>query len=124
MTLLSIGRVARTIRANSNEEGRVSCGEVVEIMHRNLTEVGGLDELLDDRGKTHGRWRDNARIAQSMKELWRREDGWKRLSEGQRECLEMIAHKIARVLAGDPNHIDHWADIGGYAELVVRELNG
>jgi hypothetical protein len=93
-------------------------------MHRNLTEVGGLDELLDDRGKTHGRWRDNARIAQSMKELWRREDGWKRLSEGQRECLEMIAHKIARVLAGDPNHIDHWADIGGYAELVVRELNG
>ena len=36
--------------------------------------------------------------------------------------LEMIGHKIARVLAGDCNHKDHWMDIGGYAQLVVREL--
>jgi hypothetical protein len=36
----------------------------------------------------------------------------------------MIAHKIARVLNGDCDCVDHWADIAGYGELVVRELNG
>jgi len=92
------------------------------MMHRNLTDLGDVGELLNDRGKTHGRWIDNARIAQSTKELWRREEGWQRLSTGQRECLEMVAHKIARALCGNPNHIDHWADIAGYAELVVKEL--
>jgi hypothetical protein len=88
-------------------------------MHRNLIEV---DELLDDRRKTHGRWIDNARIVQSTKELWRREEGWQRLSNGQREGLEMIAHKIARILTGNPNHVDHWADVAGYAQLIVKEL--
>ena len=34
----------------------------------------------------------------------------------------MIAHKIGRILAGDPNHIDHWLDIAGYATLVAKEL--
>jgi hypothetical protein len=57
-----------------------------------------------------------------MKEEWRKAEGWKRLSMGQREALEMLAHKVARILAGDCNHRDHWMDIGGYAELVVREL--
>jgi hypothetical protein len=90
-------------------------------MHRNLI---GVDELLDDRGKTHGDWSENARIAQATKELWRKEEGWKRLSAGQREALEMIAGKVARVLCGDLNFVDHWADIAGYAELVVKQLNG
>ncbi len=34
----------------------------------------------------------------------------------------MIAHKIASILAGDPNEIDHWRDIAGYATLIVKEL--
>jgi hypothetical protein len=93
-------------------------------VHRNLSEVGPtFDELLGERGKTHGDWLENARVAQSTKELWRNEKGWKKLNAGQREALEMIAHKIARVLCGDPCCVDHWRDIGGYVELVVRELN-
>jgi hypothetical protein len=93
-------------------------------MHRNLSEVGGsLDELLDDRGETHGDWSENARVAQEMKELWRKTSGWSRLSCGQREALDLIGHKIARVLCGDPGYADHFVDIAGYAQLVVRELN-
>jgi hypothetical protein len=94
------------------------------MMHRNLIEDNGLDELLDDRRRTHGKWIDNARIAQATKELWRKEEGWKRLSAGQREALEMIAGKVARVLCGDPGWVDHWADIAGYAGLVVKQVNG
>jgi hypothetical protein len=81
-----------------------------------------LEDVLAERGKTHGPWQDNARLSQGMKEEWRRAAGWQRLSAGQREALEMIAHKIARILGGDPNLAEHWEDIGGYAELVVREL--
>ena len=47
---------------------------------------------------------------------------WPDLSPSQAESLDMIAHKIGRILAGDPFVKDHWADIAGYAELVAREL--
>jgi hypothetical protein len=33
----------------------------------------------------------------------------------------MIVNKLMRVLA-DPTNIDHWLDISGYAELVVKDL--
>jgi hypothetical protein len=32
------------------------------------------------------------------------------------------AHKIGRILAGNPDHKDHWDDIAGYTTLVAREL--
>jgi hypothetical protein len=42
----------------------------------------------------------------------------------QREALEMIAHKIARIINGDPNYADSWVDIAGYAKLVADRLGG
>ena len=46
------------------------------------------------------------------------------LKSYQRESLDMIVHKIARILNGDPNHVDSWHDIAGYATLVELELKG
>jgi hypothetical protein len=40
----------------------------------------------------------------------------------QKESLEMIASKIARIVCGDSNHHDSWHDIGGYAKLVADRL--
>lgn len=40
------------------------------------------------------------------------------------EALEMIAHKIGRILNGDPGYADSWVDIAGYAQLVADRLNG
>ena len=79
-------------------------------------------DILNERGKTHGSFRDNATVSQMLKETMRACDGWSRLTLGQREALEMIAHKIGRVLAGNNNFTDHWTDIAGYASLVEREL--
>jgi hypothetical protein len=42
----------------------------------------------------------------------------------QDEALSMIVMKISRILTGDPNHADHWADIAGYATLIANELSG
>ena len=81
-----------------------------------------LEDVLTERERSHGDFGDNARLAQAMKELFRREEGWKRLSSGQKEALDMIAHKIGRILSGDCNERDHWFDVAGYAQLVVLEL--
>jgi hypothetical protein len=48
--------------------------------------------------------------------------GYVRLSAMQREALDMIAHKIARILNGNPDVHDHWHDIVGYASLVAENL--
>jgi hypothetical protein len=47
---------------------------------------------------------------------------WNELDDIQREALQMIASKIARILSGNHAEIDHWKDIAGYANLAVREI--
>ena len=82
----------------------------------------GIKQVLDEREKTHGSFAVHSEISQSLKScLWHRE-GWLRCSTLQREALEMILHKAARIIAGKPNHADHWQDIAGYATLVVNYL--
>lgn len=81
-----------------------------------------INEVLDDRGKTYGEFRDCAIISQELKKIMRLQDGWKRLTCAQSEALEMVQHKIARILNGDPNHKDSWIDIEGYAKLVSDQL--
>lgn len=72
----------------------------------------------DVRGKTHGDFWQNADIAQTLKFEMRRQKGWVELTTVQKECLELISTKIARILAGDSNFADHWNDIEGYARLA------
>jgi len=38
------------------------------------------------------------------------------------EALDVICGKIARIIAGDPYHSDHWRDIAGYATLIQNIL--
>jgi hypothetical protein len=81
------------------------------------------EELLTERGKTHGDYGDHATITQALKHTinaWDKplKSGFK-LNVVQRESLDMIAHKIGRILAGDPDFRDHWDDIAGYAKLAA-----
>lgn len=48
----------------------------------------------------------------------------KDLADDQYEALDMIAHKIARIINGDPDYADSWDDIAGYAKLVADRLQG
>ena len=80
-----------------------------------------INDVLAARGKTHGDYGDHARITQALKMQMRTSmpdgEGWHKLTVAQRETLDMIAHKIGRILAGDPDFRDHWVDIAGYAQL-------
>lgn len=83
-----------------------------------------IESTLAERNARYGRFEDHARIAQAIKECMRMQEGWARLRADQREALEMVAHKVARILNGDPNYDDSWTDIAGYAELVAARLRG
>lgn len=59
-----------------------------------------------------------------MKRILQSSPNWEIMADDQREALEMVAHKIGRILNGDPNYPDSWHDIAGYAQLVDARLAG
>ncbi|MDE3023092.1 MAG: hypothetical protein KGI54_14800 [Pseudomonadota bacterium] len=83
----------------------------------------GIQQTLQERGERYGSFETHAQLAQDLKEvMWDRMDGWARLNNTQRQALEVIADKIARILNGDPDYTDNWHDIQGYAKLVEESL--
>ena len=34
------------------------------------------------------------------------------------------SHKLGRIINGNPDKVDHWTDIAGYAKLVADRLEG
>jgi hypothetical protein len=83
-----------------------------------------ISTTLKERGERYGVFADHARIAQCIQNAMRAQLGWSRLADDQRQALTVIADKIARMLNGDPNYIDNWHDIIGYAKLVEARLEG
>ena len=85
-----------------------------------------INETLKDRGARYGAFEDHARVTQRLKRIvteeLRRQD--KYVEPDQQEALDMIFHKIGRIVAGDPNYADSWRDIAGYAALVTKRLEG
>ncbi len=86
--------------------------------------MSNVNEILAERGKRYGTFEGHAGISQPLKGMMWSRPGWYRLAADQQEALEMIAHKIARILNGDPDYVDSWTDIAGYAQLVVKRLEG
>ena len=87
--------------------------------------MGGVSELLVERGKRYGTFADHALITQRLKmacQDHKNGDPWQKMSNSQREAIDMILHKVGRIMNGDPNYADSWVDICGYAQLVVDEL--
>lgn len=81
-----------------------------------------VNEMLAGRQSTYGAFENHAKISQALKDVMFERSGWDRLKPDQREALEMIQHKVARILNGDPNYADNWIDIAGYATLVANRL--
>lgn len=82
--------------------------------------------ILAERGSRYGKFTDHAEVTQTFKAIFRARMGekWDALADDQKEALEMIAHKLARIANGDPDYADSWVDIAGYAKLVADRLEG
>lgn len=85
-----------------------------------------IDVTLAERGSRYGMFKDHANVSQDLKRCMRKHIGErnKHMEDDQLEALEMIAHKIARIINGDPDYADSWVDIAGYAKLVADRLEG
>ena len=85
--------------------------------------MSSVDATLAERGTRYGAFDSHAKITQNLKRAMVATPKWMSLSDSQKESLEMVAHKIGRILNGDPNYADSWHDIAGYSKLVEDELN-
>lgn len=84
--------------------------------------MSNIDSTLNERGSRYGDFEDHAFITQDLKAVMQETPNWDLLKADQKEALEMTAHKIGRILNGDPNYIDSWHDIIGYIRLVEQRL--
>lgn len=81
-----------------------------------------IGDILNERAQRYGEFSELAEISQNLKVSIGSNAGFNALASDQQEALEMICHKIARILNGDPNYPDSWLDIAGYAKLVADRL--
>lgn len=81
-----------------------------------------IDKILVERENRYGDFKQHAKITQNIKRAMYDSPNWEYLSDDKRESLEMIAHKIGRILNGDPEYKDSWDDIMGYTKLAIIEL--
>lgn len=84
--------------------------------------IQSIQEVLAERGSNYGSFDEHARITQNIKRAMKDSNNWNSLSDSQKEALEMIAHKIGRIVNGNVNYLDSWVDIVGYTQLVVDEM--
>ncbi len=82
-----------------------------------------LEEVLDQRGSTHGDFRDQFAMSQSLKSVFASMCQNVQLTLVQKEVLEMLALKVSRIACGDHMEPDHWLDISGYAKLAATEAS-
>lgn len=81
-----------------------------------------IQATLKERGSRYGSFNEHARITQNIKDACKDSPNWNELSPGMKESIEMVAHKLGRILNGDPSYKDSWTDIIGYATLIEQEL--
>jgi hypothetical protein len=89
-----------------------------------------IEEVLKERGSRYGEFKEHAKLSQELKSaIFYHSNtcgidgvGTNGYKDYQKEAIEMICHKLARIANGDPMYKDSWIDIAGYAQLVVDEL--
>jgi hypothetical protein len=83
-----------------------------------------IETILKDRQTQHGNYEDRADLTIDLQNTI---DNYRynlhdHLPNYQLDALRMICVKIARIVNGDNNYADHWADIAGYSQLVINIL--
>ena len=99
-----------------------TCTECGRTITYKGVELLGIDSTLAQRESTYGNFAEHARITQNIKKSMIDSPNWDSLSDDKKEALEMVAHKIGRILNGDPNYHDSWHDIIGYTKLIADTL--
>jgi len=81
-----------------------------------------IKEILKERENSYGDFSQQSSLSQVLKDCIHLHPKWSDMNTSHKESIEMILHKISRIVNGDPNHIDSWEDIAGYATLISDSL--
>jgi hypothetical protein len=95
------------------------------IMNQETTVIlkSNVNETLKERGSRYGKFVDHARVVQELKAVCMNNQS-REWDDDMAEAMDMILHKIGRIVTGDPAYADSWHDIAGYASLVDKRLCG
>lgn len=77
-----------------------------------------IEDTLAQRGSAYGDFREQGRITQNLKRAMHDSPNWAGLPAYMKEGLDMIQHKISRMLNGDALYDDNMHDIIGYTKLM------
>lgn len=77
-----------------------------------------IDETLAQRGSSYGDFREQGRITQNLKRAMQDSPNWWKLPAYMREGLDMVQHKVSRILNGNPFYDDNFHDMIGYTKLM------
>lgn len=92
-------------------------------MSNDTNATNSIQTILAERGSRYGSFDGHAKITQGMKSVFViNSPSLYKMTQSQREAVDMILHKLGRIGNGDPHYIDSWVDIVGYAQLIVDEL--
>jgi len=91
-----------------------------------VPDANNVTQILTERGHRYGKFVGHASVTQDLKNVidLHLNQRNKALTDDQQEALDMICHKIGRIINGDPDYADSWIDIAGYAKLVADRLEG
>lgn len=81
-----------------------------------------VDRILEERGHSHGDVVEQMRVSDDIKKAMKDCMDFHTLNPVTRECLDMIAFKMSRIIVGDETFHDHWIDIQGYAKLGEKNV--
>lgn len=77
-----------------------------------------INETLAQRGSAYGDFREQGRITQNLKKAMQDSPNWGRIPAYMKEGLDMVQHKVSRILNGNPFYDDNFHDIIGYTKLM------
>lgn len=83
-----------------------------------------IEKILKERGEQYGNFVDQFAFAQELKQTMAEQPNWEELTPAQAEVLDMVSHKLSRILHGNQNNEDSWRDIAGYVTLVADDISG
>ena len=109
------------------ESSTATASDIREFIAATLGSPAAPDQVattLAQRGERYGEFDEFASISQQLKNTAHNAPKWAAIPDDCREAVDMILHKIARALNGDPNYADNWHDIQGYAKLVEQRITG
>jgi len=112
-------------KAFANQVGVFAPPEMIPMPDPRLPDFS-VNNVLDTRAQSYGTFKDGAALMQSIKRKLAEHAAVheKTFADDQWEALEMIVHKMGRIVNGNPDVVDHWVDIAGYATLIADRLQG